>query len=516
MLHFILTSDPKRAFKKSEYVVIHPNISWDIDVTREQIINDHFQYFRKLALEICEFCIPTVQILLIGSRCMVPFRLILALFLNELPLSQVHAVSRIVERAAASVISHRAECNSNEIQGVAVFGEDIVEVKNSWLEWSPACDADLIDRNTVKYGDPELGQWIEKREELREAMARLELPKGVEVVGLDPLNPNLDDGLDLPPLEVPKVNIDALIESAAFEDEFLPGKEEGGFEELEAEMKTHHLQGEEHRPVSEETEERLSQEVTTEQSDHKQMDQKGEAVDWREWMKERFPDIDHEPKKKTKSFWEDFYKEGRTSATRFRESSKPWQCPLYPKPLDVPQDSKKEDGVNKLCSDWRRRVETIIKDEKFLIGTICEKCRHSLTGYAQAKGVINYIRKVLMSKKCVYTNEVVCSPGVYGIPEGIYSSFPVRVDANKNCKIIQGYQLSEMTLIRIRRMVNDVLDDYEQVFKLFHYNPPQKVKDQWQMRGEYEQLPEEPMEYIPEELQDELKEEVQEEMQEKD
>ncbi|CAH1406493.1 unnamed protein product [Nezara viridula] len=401
---FILTSDPKRALKKSEYVIIHPNIKWDKELTREQIIIDNFPFFKTLAEQICEHCIPSVQILLIGIRCMVPFRLILALFLNKLPLSQVHAITRTVERAAASLISHKVECNSNEIQGVAVFGEDIVEVYNAWMQWSPACDADLIDLTTIKYGDPELGQWVEKREELREAMARLELPKGVEVIGVDPLNPNLDDKIDLPPLVVPKANAKSHLTAADFEGEqFLPCKEEGGFEEIEVEVKSHQTE-EQRSTTTEETEDRMYNVVTPEQS----------------------------------------------------------------------------------------------------------KCRNSLTGYAQAKGVINYIRKVLLAKKSVYTNEVVCSPGIYGIPEGLYSSFPVRIDANGSCKIIQGYYLSEMTLFRIRRMVKEVLDDYDLVFELFYYNPPQEAKDLWIMKDKHEQLPEEPMEVISE-YQDELKAEEAEE-----
>ncbi|CAH1406494.1 unnamed protein product, partial [Nezara viridula] len=368
---FILTSDPKRALKKSEYVIIHPNIKWDKELTREQIIIDNFPFFKTLAEQICEHCIPSVQILLIGIRCMVPFRLILALFLNKLPLSQVHAITRTVERAAASLISHKVECNSNEIQGVAVFGEDIVEVYNAWMQWSPACDADLIDLTTIKYGDPELGQWVEKREELREAMARLELPKGVEVIGVDPLNPNLDDKIDLPPLVVPKANAKSHLTAADFEGEqFLPCKEEGGFEEIEVEVKSHQTE-EQRSTTTEETEDRMYNVVTPEQSENKQMDQNKESVDWQEWVKERYPIFDNEFKEHARgAFWEDFLKQGKTSATKFRESSKPWQCPLDSRPFEVPKDTKKPDPAPKLCSDWRRRVTTVIKDENFLKGTI--------------------------------------------------------------------------------------------------------------------------------------------------
>lgn len=103
------------------------------------------------------------------------------------------------------------------------------------------------------------------------------------------------------------------------------------------------------------------------------MDVKSESVDWQEWMKERFPRVDREVMMhERKSYWEEFLKEGKTSATRFRESSKAWQCSLDPRPLEIPHDTPKPDPVPKLCSGWRRRVTTIIKDEKFLKGTISE------------------------------------------------------------------------------------------------------------------------------------------------
>ncbi|MCL1842038.1 MAG: malate dehydrogenase [Propionibacteriaceae bacterium] len=110
--------------------------------------------------------------------------------------------------------------------------------------------------------------------------------------------------------------------------------------------------------------------------------------------------------------------------------------------------------VNKYLPDVANRGSTIISK------------RGSSSAASAANATLSAMRDWSCGTSGEWVSMSVATDGSYGVPEGLYCSFPVTVDANGNYHVVEGIKHNEFAQARISMSVQELVSEHEAIKSL--------------------------------------------------
>ncbi|MGF1530243.1 MAG: malate dehydrogenase [Puniceicoccaceae bacterium] len=122
----------------------------------------------------------------------------------------------------------------------------------------------------------------------------------------------------------------------------------------------------------------------------------------------------------------------------------------------------------------RQKVTDVILDEQWLqetfVPTVGKRgaaiiaARGASSAASAANAVVDTVRDLSMPTRGDFHSVAVLSKGEYGTPEGIITSFPIRVDAVGNWRVVEGLSLNDYARAKIQASNDELLEERRLAF----------------------------------------------------